>query len=99
MERRLVVIAGIDRGRVFHMVENDLMQIGRSQSIALETRLRDPSVARVHCEVQVEGERVVLMDGDTPEGTFVNGLRVTHHELHPGDVIRIGETQLRYLAC
>jgi serine/threonine protein kinase len=97
MERRLVVIAGVDRGRVLHVVENDLMQIGRSQSIAVESRLRDPSVARVHCEVQVDGDRVMLVDGDAPEGTYVNGLRVTQQELRPSDVICIGGTQLRFL--
>jgi serine/threonine-protein kinase len=47
--------------------------------------------------VQADSGRVVLVDGDAPEGTYVNGVRVRQHELHPGDVIRIGETQLRFL--
>ena len=35
--------------------------------------------------------------GTAPSGTFVNGARLTQpYALQPGDIIRVGETQLRY---
>src|SRR5262249_36587760 len=55
-------------------------------------------VSRVHCELQVEGDGVVLHDSNSAAGTFVNGKRVTRQELRPGDIIQVGDTQLRYQA-
>jgi serine/threonine-protein kinase len=96
MSKQLVVIAGLDRGRILPMADSDFFLIGRSQSIQIESRLRDPSVARVHCEIEVEGDRVVVADSDAPGGTFVNGQRVSRQELQPGDVIRIGTVELLF---
>jgi serine/threonine protein kinase len=56
----------------------------------------DPRVARVHCEVEVGGGRVLLRDCDSDSGTFVNAERVWTHALQHGDVIRIGDTQLAF---
>jgi eukaryotic-like serine/threonine-protein kinase len=95
--KHFIVIAGLDKGRILPMAENDLVQIGRSKSVTIETRLRDPSIARVHCEVEVQEGRVVLCDVDSPTGTFVNGQRVQRHELQHNDVVQIGDVQMRYL--
>jgi serine/threonine-protein kinase len=63
----------------------------------VETRFRDPKVARVHRELEVVDDRVVLRDAATAAGTFVNGQRITEHVLRPSDVIRIGNTEMRFL--
>jgi serine/threonine protein kinase len=94
MPKRLVVVRGPDQGRVFPLPESDSLLLGRSRATA--TRLVDPHVSRVHCEVLVDGDRVSVHDFDSPHGTFVNGGRVASQELRPGDVIRVGETELRY---
>jgi serine/threonine-protein kinase len=94
MSRRLVVVRGPDQGRVFPLPEADSLLLGRSK--ATETRLSDPHVSRVHCEVHVEGDRVAVHDFDSGTGTFVNGVRVASQDLRPGDVLRIGATELRY---
>jgi serine/threonine-protein kinase len=96
MSKQLLVIAGLDRGRILPMADSDLLLIGRSTSVQIDTRLRDPSVARVHCEVEVEGDRVVVTDSDAPGGTFVNGRRIKSQELQPGDVIKIGDVELLF---
>jgi serine/threonine protein kinase len=49
----------------------------------------------VHCEVELRGKRILITDLESGSGTFVNGKRVTEAELHKGDVVRIGDTQLR----
>jgi serine/threonine protein kinase len=98
MGKRLVVISGIDRGRVIKLDDTDIIQFGCSQTLPVETRLRDPEVARVHCEIQVKDDCLHVVDAATPGGTFLNGRRITNQELQPNDIIRIGSTEIRYLA-
>lgn len=98
MDRHLLVISGIDRGRILPVEESDFFAIGHAASVALEYRLRDPTVARVHCEIEAEEGIVIVTDNSTPAGTFVNGTRVSRSELHDNDVIRIGATELRYFS-
>jgi pSer/pThr/pTyr-binding forkhead associated (FHA) protein len=38
----------------------------------------------------------VLEDLGSNNGTFVNGNRVTEAQLHDGDIIRIGETEVEF---
>jgi pSer/pThr/pTyr-binding forkhead associated (FHA) protein len=94
MTRRFVVVAGPDQGRAFEVPEADALLLGRSK--ATQTRLTDPHVSRVHCEVEVKGGRVSVHDFDSAGGTFVNGRRVEREDLRAGDVVRIGETELRF---
>jgi serine/threonine protein kinase len=94
MTRRLLVTAGPDKGRAFELKPGEALLLGRSQ--ATQTRLTDPRVSRVHCEVQVEDQRAVVVDSNSAGGTLVNGQRVTQHTLRPGDVIHVGDTQLRF---
>jgi pSer/pThr/pTyr-binding forkhead associated (FHA) protein len=94
MARQLVVVSGPDKGRTFPITGADILLVGRSK--ATQTVLTDPHVSRVHCQIEVEDGKVMLLDNESAAGTFVNGKRVTQHQLRSGDVIRIGETQLRY---
>jgi serine/threonine protein kinase len=93
MSPRLVVTAGPDKGRFFDLTAGQTFQVGRSQATA--TRLTDPTMSRVHCEVEWDGERAVLINISTG-GTYVNGQSVSEHELQAGDVIRVGSTEIRY---
>jgi serine/threonine protein kinase len=96
MPMQLVTMTGMERGRVLPLRDGDLVQLGCSQNLDILTRFRDPQIARVHCEIQVQGQRVLLQDARTTNGTFVNGIRITEHELQPGDVIKIGHTEMRF---
>ena len=89
---QLLVIAGPDQGRVFPLQEGKSLSVGRGQNT--ETRLKDPQLSRVHCQVTIEGRKIVLLDSGSTSGTLVNGKRVSQQELKPGDVIQIGGTQL-----
>jgi serine/threonine protein kinase len=92
---QLVITAGPDKGRSFPLVAGETLQIGRSQ--ATTTKLTDPTVSRVHCEIEWDGERAVLIN-ISPSGTVVNGQTVAQHELKPGDLIRLGATEFRFQA-
>jgi serine/threonine protein kinase len=91
---QLVVVAGPDQGRVFNLEDGQTLVVGRGQNT--ETKLKDPQVSRVHCQVQGDGGRAVLTDAGSTAGTLVNGKKVSEHVLKPGDVIHIGGTQLRF---
>jgi hypothetical protein len=94
MPKRLVVIAGPDKGKAWVLPAGETVLIGRSK--ATETRLSDPHVSRVHCQIQVEDDKILLSDFESAGGTFVNNRKIHQQEITPGDTIRIGETQLRY---
>jgi serine/threonine protein kinase len=93
MSAKLIVITGPDQGKVFTLRAGQTFQIGRSGATA--TRLSDPAVSRVHCEIEVSGEQPTLHN-ISAGGTLVNGKAISEHQLQPGDVIRIGATELRY---
>jgi serine/threonine protein kinase len=93
MSAQLVTTAGPDKGRAFVLQAGETFQIGRSQ--ATSTRLTDASVSRVHCEIDYDGERAVIINIST-SGTLVNGKPVAQQELRSGDLIRLGSTELRF---
>ena len=94
MNRQLVVTGGPDQGKVFSITDGKTLVIGRGQ--ASNSQLTDPHVSRVHCEAEVDGGTVLLIDCGSAGGTLVNSKPIERQELQPGDVIRIGQTQLSY---
>lgn len=65
------------------------IRIGREASIC-EIVLENPKVSRIHAEVvEVEG-KVLLIDRNSSNGTYVNDRRVDRHYLHDGDIIYFG---------
>jgi hypothetical protein len=93
MSLQLLVIAGPDKDRAFTLQAGPELLLGRSQRCLY--RLSDPRVSRAHCQVRLEGERVTVLDDGTTGGTFVNGTKVSRQVLKLGDVLQIGDTQLR----
>jgi serine/threonine protein kinase len=90
---RLVVTAGPDKGRVIPITSNPVLRVGRSKKTP--TQFTDPRISRFHCQIERRGGQILLTDCDSASGTFVNGERLTGpHELRPGDVIGIGDSQL-----
>jgi hypothetical protein len=56
----------------------------------------DPSVSRRHAEVRPAPEGHWVIDLGSTNGTEVNGRRVEKAKLETGDVITIGQTELRF---
>jgi serine/threonine protein kinase len=96
MSMHLLVIAGPDKGRSFPLTPGEAILIGRSQ--ATQTRLADPRVSKVHCEVEVGDHGATLSDSNSTGGTFINGKRISQCELKSGDVIQVGETQVKFMS-
>jgi serine/threonine protein kinase len=96
MTKQFVVIEGPEQGRVFPLA-NGALVIGSSNKNT-DICLNDPYVSRLHCKIEVSDDRVVVNDLKNSKGTFVNGTQVTRHDLHAGDVLRVGNSQLRFEA-
>jgi S-DNA-T family DNA segregation ATPase FtsK/SpoIIIE len=90
----LHVTHGPDTGRTFSLPRGQKFMIGRGPQA--QANLTDPKVSRFHCQIQVQGDKVLLFDSGSAAGTWVNGERITQQELQPGDVISVGETQLSF---
>jgi pSer/pThr/pTyr-binding forkhead associated (FHA) protein len=57
----------------------------------------DEFASTKHARIEPRRDGVWVEDLDSTNGTFVNGMKVKQrHKLSPGDVIRVGETDLRY---
>jgi pSer/pThr/pTyr-binding forkhead associated (FHA) protein len=50
-----------------------------------------------HARIEPRRDGVYVEDVGSTNGTFVNGIRLARERrLQPGDVVRVGETDLRY---
>lgn len=93
MPMKLTVIEGPDKGRVYQVCEGYALLLGRSRHA--NTTFNDMRISRVHCEVDLRGNRVYVTDLESNGGTFINGKRVSEAQIKNGDVITIGDTHLR----
>ena len=70
------------------------VRIGRLPDCAIA--LSDSQASRHHAEVARVEHGYAITDLGSLNGTTVNGVKVQEHVLADGDVIRIGETAIRY---
>ena len=94
MKPRLLAISGSLTGTVQPLVDGQL-SIGRDESSQL--LLTDPVVSRRHCAIQQSGVQFELVDLDSHNGTFVNGIPIRRRIIDHGDTIRIGNSELVFL--
>jgi len=94
MPWRLLVIDGADANRFFPLPATGSLVIGNSHKFT-DICLNDLYVARVHCQIETEEESVTILALAEDRDTLVNGQKVTQHNLQPGEVLRLGNTQLR----
>ncbi|MBO9513128.1 MAG: FHA domain-containing protein [Variovorax sp.] len=69
--------------------------VGRDASNDL--RIDHPQVSRHHVEFRVEGATTWLIDLGSRNGTLVNGRLARQRALQHGDVIGIGDCDIRFL--
>ena len=94
---RLVVLSSpaLDEGDVVALDAHPLtVGRGRNNDIALP---EDDYASSRHARFEPRRDGVYVEDIGSTNGTFVNGIRLTRdRRLIPGDVVRVGETDLRY---
>jgi hypothetical protein len=92
VEREVAVLRWNGQRRV---LENRRSVLGRSRDV--DVRIDDPNISRRHAEIVQEGSTYWLVDLGSTNGTWVNGEQLDgRRRLHDGDLVRIGQTELRY---
>ncbi len=90
---KLVIISGPDAGRSFALEDGAALTVGRGQDT--NAQLTDPHCSRQHFQLQVAEGKILLKDLGSSSGTHVNGSPASETRVGPGDVVQIGQTQLR----
>ncbi len=57
--------------------------------------IADPSVSSHHCEVLLRGGEVLIRDLNSTNGTYISGEKVTERALKPGQILRLGQVEMR----
>jgi len=85
----LIVLAGSAMGEMFKIARSQTI-IGRGQTA--HVRMMDDGISREHCEIQIEGDNMILHDLGSTNGTFCRGLRIDRQVLEDGDKILVGSS-------
>ncbi len=90
----LSVIEGDLKGKSFDITGVGTYTIGRRDC---DIVLDDEKVSRKHASIIiVQADRYAVQDLASRNGTFVNGVRLSRRNLQHNDLIRIGNTTLRF---
>jgi two-component system NtrC family sensor kinase len=93
----LFVIQGHNKGARFAIGDVDgAVSIGRETGNLV--RLDDNEVSRRHAEIRRAGDRFVVGDLKSSNGTFVNGRQVERADLSVGDRIQVGRSVMVFAA-
>lgn len=89
------------------VLQSPVLQVGSTVEVAMPTRVGrggenpvrldgDDFASSRHALLEPRPDGIWVEDLGSTNGTFVNGARVTTARLlHPGDIVRIGQTDLR----
>jgi transcriptional regulator with GAF, ATPase, and Fis domain len=92
MSVALTVVDGPSRGQHVSIHEG-AARVGSGPAAHL--RLNDNTVSRVHCELRVRPEGILLKDCGSTNGTYVEGVRLVEGEVRPGALVRCGASVFR----
>ena len=80
-----------------HELNGGWTTIGRADGNAF--KISDVSVSGRHCEVRLQGDELLVRDLCSTNGTFLQGKKVTEAVLKAGQIVRIGEVDVRFEAA
>ncbi len=89
---KLVVLTAGMTGRT-HELKVDKTTIGRVEDNTFS--IAEPSVSSHHCEILLKGKDVLVKDLNSTNGTFINGEKVTESVIKPGQILRLGQVEMR----
>lgn len=91
-ELRLEIMTGEQRGIIFNLGPKTV--IGRTRS---DISTNDPKVSRRHAVIERRAEGYFFCDLNSTNGSFVNDEPARERKLAAGDLIRVGDTELKVL--
>lgn len=89
---KLVLLSAGLTGRS-HELNVDKTTIGRVEDNTFQ--IAEASVSSHHCEILLRGSDVMVKDLNSTNGTFINGEKVGESVLKPGQVLRLGQIEMR----
>jgi hypothetical protein len=90
----LQIVEGDEKGRSFDITGVGSYVIGRKDC---DVVLNDEKVSRKHASVIIVREgQYAVQDLASKNGTFVNGVRLSRRNVQHNDLIRVGNTTLRF---
>jgi CheY-like chemotaxis protein len=91
MSRLVIITEGLSG--LSHELGTHWVTIGRGDTNAFQ--IVETSISSQHCEVQLRGNELVVRDLRSTNGTFVGGRMITEAILRPGQILRVGQVELR----
>lgn len=76
-------------------IESETLTIGRKSDC--DITIKDPAVSGNHARIVVDDGMVAIEDAGSTNGVHIGGKRVERQILKPGEVVTIGEHQLKFL--
>jgi pSer/pThr/pTyr-binding forkhead associated (FHA) protein len=89
---KLVLLSAGMTGRT-HDLKAEKTTIGRVEDNSFQ--IAEPSVSSHHCEVLLRGNDVVIKDLESTNGTFINGEKISESPIKPGQILRLGQVEMR----
>jgi pSer/pThr/pTyr-binding forkhead associated (FHA) protein len=74
-------------------LHTDRTTIGRVEDNTFQ--IADPSVSSHHCEVHLRGSDIFIRDLNSTNGTFIGGNKIEESVLKPGELLRLGQVELK----
>ena len=88
----LKVLNGNEVGHLHSLKEGQKYTVGRSSSCDIQ--VIDNGISKQHLEIRVFKEKLLVKDLNSSNGTFVNGVRISHRVVRLGDKIGLNEILL-----
>jgi len=93
MQPRLVFLKGSEVQGVVELSDS-VCRIGRDKDNDIQ--LLDNMISRFHCQIYADNGRYSVEDLQSSNGTCVNNVPITNHELEVGDEIRLGNVRILF---
>jgi hypothetical protein len=87
-------LIGIDLVGCVHELARHRINIGRTRDNDL--RIVDPTVSRLHAMLTVRNGEATVVDANSSNGIYVNGIQVRYAKLEDGDMLTFGTVRFRY---
>lgn len=87
-------LIGLDTAGSMYEIMLPRVNIGRTRDN--DMRILDPTVSRLHAVLKIRGRDVTIIDANSRNGVFVNGIQLRYAKLEDGDTVTIGAVPFRY---
>jgi len=76
-----------------HDLKAEKTTVGRVEDNSFQ--IAEPSVSSHHAELLLRGNDVIVRDLNSTNGTFINGEKITESPIKPGQILRLGQIEMR----